>query len=271
MDGKELIRALRAGERVYGTCILAASPRWPAVVKQLGIDLVFIDTEHTAQNREMVAWMCQAYASLGLAPVVRIPEPDPYLAQMVLDSGAQGVIAPYIETAAQVRSLAGTVKFGPLKGERLQKALTGEAALEPELSAYLADRNAGKALIVNIESVPAIEALDDILAEQYVDAVLVGPHDLSCSLGIPEQYDHPDFQAAIQTIINKSRAHGVGVGVHHPSVEFQIAWAQGGANLIMHSTDIVAFAKAMTEDLHIIRDALQDQAHITIDSESVTV
>lgn len=271
MNGKQLVQALRAGDRVYGTCIQSASPKWPAVVKQLGLDMVFIETEHTPQNREMVSWMCQAYAALDLAPVVRIPAPDPYQAQMVLDGGAHGVIAPYIETVAQVRTVGGAVKLGPLKGRRLQQALDGEAPLEDELSDYLSKRSQSKALFVNIESVPALEVLDDILKEPYIDAVLVGPHDLSCSLGIPEQYDHPEFKRAINTIISKSRAAGVGVGCHHPSVEYQIEWAKAGANLTMHSTDIVAFSKAMTSDFNTIRAAIADQQMVEVDSSSVTV
>jgi 4-hydroxy-2-oxoheptanedioate aldolase len=241
------------------------------VVKNLGIDMVFIETEHTPQNREMVSWMCQAYSALDLAPVVRIPAPDPYQAQMVLDGGAHGIIAPYIETVEQVRSVGGAVKFGPLKGRKLQQALDGELELEDEVVDYLGKRSQHKALFVNIESVPALEALDDILSEPYIDAVLVGPHDLSINLGIPEQYEHPEFERAINTIISKSRANGIGVGIHHPSVDYQIKWAKAGANLTMHSTDIYAFSKAMTSDLNTIRAALKDEAVVEMDSDSVTV
>ena len=183
MNGQQLIQALRAGQRVYGTAIYSPSPIWPRVVKNLDLDMVFIDTEHTPQDRNTVSWLCQAFSALDLAPVVRIPEPDPYLAQMVLDGGAQGIIAPYIEAPEQAKVLGGAVKMGPLKGDRLSAALDGDIELEPELTDYLAKRNADKALFINIESIPALERLDEILSVPYVDCVLVGPHDLSCSLG----------------------------------------------------------------------------------------
>ena len=185
MQGKELIQALRSGRRVYGTAIYSPSPIWPRVVTNLDLDMVFIDTEHTPQDRNMISWMCNAFAALDLAPVVRIPEPDPYLAQMTLDGGAQGIIAPYVETPEQVKALGGAVKFSPLKGQRLRAALDGETELEPELADYLARRNENKALFINIESLPALQNLDAILSSPYVDCVLVGPHDLSCSLGAP--------------------------------------------------------------------------------------
>ncbi len=262
MNGNELIQALRAGQRVYGSAIYSPSPIWPRVVQNLDLDMVFIDTEHTPQDRNVISWMCNAFAALNLAPVVRIPEPDPYLAQMTLDGGAHGIIAPYVESPDLVKTLGGAVKFGPLKGEKLRAALDGEAELEPELAEYLAQRNANKALFINIESVPALEALDEILQSPYIDCVLVGPHDLSCSLGLPEQYDHPVFDAAIREIISKSRAAGVGIGIHHNFTQHEIEWINAGANLVMHSSDISAFNRALTAEFKLIREKTGDVGQI---------
>jgi len=257
MNGRELSAALRSGKRVFGTCITAPSPRWPGVVKGLGLDFVFIDTEHVSQDREKLSWMCQAYRSLGIAPVVRIPEPEPFRACMAFDGGAEGVIAPYVETPEQVQALRGAAKMRPLKGQRLYDALAGKAALEPELAGYLAERNAGSVLIVNIESTPALAALDEILAVPGLDAVLIGPHDLTCSLGIPEQYGHPRFDEAVRMIIRKARARGVGAGIHYwLSVEQEISWAREGMNLVIHSTDSVLFAQALRADLGRLKEAL---------------
>jgi len=272
MNGRDLCEALHAGRRVYGTCITAPSPRWPGVVKGLGLDFVFIDTEHVAQDREKLSWMCGAYRALGIAPVVRIPAPDPYQACMVFDGGAEGVIAPYVETAAQVRALAGAAKLRPLKGKRLYGRLDGSAGLEPELEGYLAERNAGSVLIVNIESAPALAALDEILAVPGLDAVLIGPHDLTCSLGIPEQYQHPRFDEAVRSIVRKARARGVGAGIHYwLGTEQEIAWARDGLNLLIHSTDSVLFANALRADLATLKDALGDSASRDGERMSATV
>jgi 2-keto-3-deoxy-L-rhamnonate aldolase RhmA len=101
----------------------------------------------------------------------------------------------------------------PLKGRRLADALRDRNTLEPELADYLEKRNGDKILIANIESVPAIENLHEICSVQGLDAVLIGPHDLSCSLGIPEQYTHPRFDEAVRTIFRIAREHGVGAGI----------------------------------------------------------
>ena len=260
MNGSELSAALHCGQRVYGTCIVSTSPRWPSMIAGLGLDFVFLDTEHMPLQRAELAWMCQAYAALNLAPIVRIPRPDPYLACMALDGGAAGIIAPYVESPGQVRELRGAVKYRPLKGRRLHRFLEGKEELEPELAEYLAKCNAGRVMIVNIESVPALEALDDILAVPDVDALLVGPHDLSLNLGIPEHYGYPKFNEAMTVIIGKARAKNVGVGSHFSfGIEQEIGWAKEGANLILHSSDLVVCRDGLTADLKRFHDELGDR------------
>src|SRR5262249_45443362 len=244
MTGREIIQALHAGRNVYASAIVAMSPLWPALAKQTGIDFVFVDTEHIPLDRQTLSWVCQTYQALGLPPVVRIPCNDPFEACKVLDAGAGGVIGPYVETADHVRGLAGAVKLRPLKGRRLQDALHDRAALEPELRAYLDQRNGDKILIANIESVPAIENLHDICSVPGLDAVLIGPHDLSCSLGIPERYDHPRFDQAVRTIFRIAREHHVGAGIHYwLGAEQEVTWPTPGANLVMHSSDLAAFSR----------------------------
>jgi 4-hydroxy-2-oxoheptanedioate aldolase len=218
-----------------------------------GLDFVFIDTEHIALDREALSWMCQMYQQLDLAPLVRIPEPNPNLATMVLDGGAAGVIAPYVENAEQVRALVGAVKCRPLKGERLKDLLRGKAA-EPLLREYLDKNNSQNVLVVNIESVPAVDALDEILSVPGLDGVLVGPHDLSCSLGIPEQYEHPVFEKTVREIISRARKANVGAGIHFwGSMQQEIDWLQHGLNMLIHSGDITLFAKHLQLELQAIQ------------------
>ena len=253
MNGKELAKALRTGGPVYGTLIVSPSPRWHTALDQCGLDFVFIDTEHIALDRSQVSWMCQIYRQADLAPLVRIVEPNPNLATMVLDGGACGVVAPYIESAEQVRQLVGAVKCRPLKGRRLEQLLGGKQ-VEPALQHYIENHNAQHVLIVNIESTPALEALDEILAVPGLDGVLIGPHDLSCSLGVPEQYDHPRFEAAVCDIIGRARAAEVGAGIHFwGSLEQEINWLRHGLNMLIHSGDITLFSKHLRGELGMIK------------------
>jgi 4-hydroxy-2-oxoheptanedioate aldolase len=262
MNGREFNSALHAGRRVYGTMIVSHSPEWPVAVQRADLDFVFIDTEHIALDRHQVSWMCRAYSALGLAPIVRTPSSSAGEACMVLDGGAAGVLAPYVESAGQVRQLSGAVKFRPLKGERLNSVLLGGEAMGSELSEFLEGENAGNSLIVNIESAPALDALDEILAVPGLDAVLVGPHDLSISLGLPLQYDHPRFVEAVDSIIRVARARGKGAGVHAvgpDALQQEIRWAGLGANVLLHAADVLLFQRALQRDIRSLREALGDR------------
>ena len=253
MTPTDFRKRLLAGKTVFGTLIVSTSPRWPDAVRDCDLDFVFIDTEHIAMDRSQLSWMCQTYAGLGLPPLVRIPAPDPYAATMVLDGGAAGVIAPYVETVEQVQALRGAVKLRPIKGERLGQILGG-AQPEPELESYMRDEARGRLLIVNIESRPALDALDDILSVPGLDGVLIGPSDLSCSLGLPEKWDHPDFLGACETIFSKARAAGVGAGIHFwGSTRQQVRFLRLGANMLIHSGDITLFQKHLRRELEAIR------------------
>lgn len=271
MTPAELQTALRAGRRVYGTCVVSPSPLWPRTLAGAGIDFVFIDTEHIPIERTQLAWMCQTYGALGLPPLVRVPEPDPYRACMALDGGAAGIVIPYVESAGQIRELRGAVKLRPLKGERMQRALKGEP-LEPALRDYLAGWNEGRLMIVNIESVPAVERLDELLDVPDLDAVLIGPHDLSLSMGIPERYREPVFDETVVSIIQKARARNIGVGLHYSfGIEEHIEWARKGANLIVHSSDLVLARNALAADMDRFRKSLGDTADATCRSSTETI
>lgn len=272
MTGHELKSALHAGHRVYGTCIVSPSPAWPPMIAGTGVDFVFIDTEHIPLGRNDLAWMCQVYAARGLPPIVRIPKPDPYLACMALDAGAAGIVAPYMESVEEVKELRGAVKYRPLKGGRLRDVLEGRETLSPVLEEYLGGYARDKAMIVNIESTVAIAALDELLAQPGIDALLIGPHDLSISLGIPEEYKHPRFTEAIRQIVQKGRAAGVGVGYHFSfGIEEAIAWAEMGANFIIHSSDYFLVRDALRADLNTFRTALGDQRESQQDGEAVVI
>ena len=142
--------------------------------------------------------------------------------------------------------------------------------MSAQLQAYIARRNADTVFIANIESVPAIENLDEILQLPGLDGVFIGPHDLSCSLGIPEQYDHPVFIETVTTLIQKARAKKISVGIHFSEEpERQIYWASVGVNIIVHSSDLAMFKQRFQSDLQTIRSALADPSAMNQDKTPV--
>jgi 2-keto-3-deoxy-L-rhamnonate aldolase RhmA len=272
MTGKELSTAIKDGTRVYGTLIVSTSPKWAMEIKKLGIDFVFIDTEHIPLERAQMSWMCIAYKSLNIAPVVRIPSPDPYQACMALDAGACGVMVPYVETVEQVKALIGAVKLRPLKGKKLHDVLEGRTQLSSEEEDYLTRYNENNLLLLNIESKPGLDAMDDILELPGVDGVIIGPHDLSISLGIPEQYTHSLFIETVSQIICKARAHNIGVGIHYSyDIEQEIGWANEGMNITLHGSDLTGFLKYIGSNINTIKKALENDTSLNQKSVNMEI
>ncbi|MCE1198991.1 MAG: aldolase/citrate lyase family protein [Marinilabiliales bacterium] len=258
---KTLLRKIKAGKLVYGTCITSPAPMWPSIAQRSGLDFVFLDTEHIPLERMEIASMCQAFRAMGIAPIVRIPSPDPYRACQMMDAGAEGIVAPYLERVDQIKELVGATKYRPLKGELLNKVLEDPQQLEASLKEYLENWNRGNLCIANIESVPALDRLDALLSVEGLDAVFIGPHDLSISLGLPEQYDHPLFEEAVRKIIQTSREYGLAVGIHFSETPArQIRWINEGVNLIIHSSDLALFTQRLQADMREIKESAGEGA-----------
>jgi 4-hydroxy-2-oxoheptanedioate aldolase len=255
-----LKKKLNYGKRIYGTAIVSPSPLWTAAVRQANLDFVFLDTEHIPLGRETVANMCALYSAEGIPPMVRIPSPDPYTACTALDGGASAILAPYVETAEQVKGLVGAVKYRPLKGKKLQQILDGNEVMDEKLKNYIEERCGENLLFINVESMPAIDNLQELLSVPGLDGVIIGPHDLSCSMGVPEEYTNPVFEDTVTGIINECRQRNLGIGIHlSEAPEHQVRWAKAGVNIILHSSDVSLFGKILDSEISTIKKELRDE------------
>ncbi|MCK0145427.1 aldolase/citrate lyase family protein [Arenibacter sp. F26102] len=263
-----LKQKLRDNQNIYGTCILSTSPVWSKVVKGCGLDFVFLDTEHIPVDRTELTFLCQVYSANGLSPIVRIPSPDPYSACMAKDAGAVGVLAPYIENVTQIQQMVGATKYRPLKGERLQNVLSGKEELSVQMKTYLEQFNQDSLCLINIESAIAVERLEELLSVPGLDGIVIGPHDLSINMGLPEQYDHPDFESTVKEIIHKARSKGIAAGIHFPGhPDYQIKWIREGANIVLHSSDLRLFSQKLSEDMNTIKGAVGDGQKLSDENE----
>ena len=215
MNGAELKQKVHGGGIIYGTMLsMSRNPRWSTPMSAFGLDYVIVDTEHSPRGRDDIADFLAAFNFSGVVPIVRIPIPDSHYVTMALDAGAQGILAPYCETVEEAKEVVSAAKWRPLKGAVVRRVIeTGEfpSAATKE---YLENRNRNNVCIVGIESTPGIAKLDDILKVDGIDAIFVGPNDLSISLGHPDQYDHPDYEAALREILSKCKAHNTPTLIH---------------------------------------------------------
>ena len=254
MNGEELKARTRAGGVVYGTMLsVARNPRWAATIAGLGLDYVIIDSEHAPRGRSEIGDLLAGLRSVDIVSIVRVPIPSSHYITMALDAGAQGILAPYCETPDEVREVVGASKWRPLKGDLVRRVVEQGEFPSDASRQYLENRNRNSVCIVGIESVPAMEALEEIVAIEGVDAIFVGPNDLSISLGVPDQYDHPKYEAALRTIIATCQARNVPVLIHHQTAELSQKWLREGARFVLHCTETRAVHNAFREDFAAIR------------------
>ena len=255
MNGAELKATLKAGGRVFGTMIsVSRNPRWIPVLDGVGLDYVVIDTEHGPRSRGELADFLGMFNTTGVVPIVRIPIPDAHYVTMIVDAGAQGVLAPYCETVDQVKEVVGAAKWRPLKGEAVRRLVDTGEHISEDTRAYLEERNRNNIVIIGIESVAAVKNLENILNVDGIDGIFVGPNDMSISLGIPDQYHRAEYQETVKKVIDTSEAHGIPVLVHQQTPDLSTYWIEQGARFVLHGTDRRALAEGFRADFTRLRD-----------------
>jgi len=253
MTGKQFKEKLHNGERLFGTALTQPSPLWSEIYKNIKLDFVFIDNEHWPFSRNDIANLCQIYSNAGIVPIVRIPRPDPSLACMAVDSGALGIVAPYIEKVDQVKDLVGAVKYSPLKGNVLQSALKKNEWNETTKS-FIEEKNENRIVIINIESIPALENLSNLAAIPGLDGLLIGPYDMVLNMGIPNQYDHQKFLDAINKVVQIARENRIGAGIHAWwGVEQEKEIVDMGVNMLIHASDYFATMTFLKNDFALLK------------------
>jgi 2-keto-3-deoxy-L-rhamnonate aldolase RhmA len=207
------------------------------VLARAGFDWVAVDLEHSGIGLTAAARCVQAIRFGGSVPLVRLPGHDPVLAKRFLDSGAEGLVIPDVRSAEQVAQMAAAMHYPPrgTRGVGLWRAQGWGADFEGYRATW-----AGRAvLVVQVESVQAVEAIDELLASPDVDAVMVGPYDLSASLGYPGQLDHPDLAAAITRVRSAAARRGTASGLHvvEPDLDLLGDALAAGDRFVAYGTD----------------------------------
>ncbi|MDF1823579.1 MAG: aldolase/citrate lyase family protein [Verrucomicrobiales bacterium] len=232
--------SLKSGVPKLGTWINSGSPINAEIAAQAGFDFVVVDVEHSPVDLERTHSLFQAIRSGNpdSVPMVRAHGVDYSHLKRYLDLGAGGIIAPFVNTAADAEQLVRTCKYPPM-GDR-GVGFCRANAYGPNLPEYVATANDEIVLTVQIEHIKGVEAIDEILAVEGIDAAFIGPYDLSASMGITAQFDHPDYIAAKGRVLEACRKHDVVCGLHVVDPDpVQVRDAiEGGYTLVAYSLDI---------------------------------
>ena len=208
----KLCQALLKREVTLGTWIQIGHPACAEVLARAGFDWICVDLEHGVIDLETTANIFRAVSGFDCIPVARLPLNDPVWIHRVLDAGARGLIIPMVKTAAEAEAAVREAKYPPrgVRGFGYSRANTHGA----DFDAYIASANDEIAMVMQIEHKDAMANLDAILQVDGVDGVFIGPLDLSGSMGITGQLDHPQMVAALEQYRSACRAHKKSAGLH---------------------------------------------------------
>lgn len=227
---------MAAGEVVTGLLNSVPSPWLVEMIGYAGYDFVILDMEHLSVNPESIENMIRAAECAGLTPLVRVPANRPDAITHALDSGAQGIVIPRVSTPEQARQVVNASRYHPL-GERgiTGGRTTGFGTLD--LASYFERANREILVVLMIEDQQGVECIDDILKVPGIDWILEGAIDLSQSLGVPGDAQHPNVQAAILTVAQACQRHGVAFCAL-PRRQSQVDyWRQQGVHALLLGED----------------------------------
>jgi 4-hydroxy-2-oxoheptanedioate aldolase len=218
------------------------------IAKTAGFDTFYIDMEHCSFSLETTGQICMAALEAGVPALVRVPANTPEYITRVLDGGAMGVIAPHVRTAGEARAVVRAAKFHP-QGDRSANGSLPQLQYRSFPAQEANDAmNRMTMVIVMMEAVEALDRVEEIVAVDGVDMMLVGTNDLTAEWGIPGEYDDPRVAAAYEQTIAACRKHGkhAGVGGLGSRPDLVERFVRMGARYVSTGTDLGFLLAACT-------------------------
>ena len=252
-----LKRKLREGGSIVGAWLSLTDPVAAEILGRVGLDFLLIDTEHSPWDMQALQTAIMALNGTQTVPVVRVAWNDHVRIKQALDVGAEGILAPMVRTVAECEDLVSSCRYPPAGtrgfGPRRASGYYGD------LDAYVATANDAIFVMPQIEDIATTDVLDEFLAIAGIDAVCIGPNDLSGTAGLLRQLDHPIVRGALDRIIDTAAARGVPVcfGLNTRAEE-QRALVQRGVRVLLVASDIALLAEGARTALQATRAALSD-------------
>jgi len=232
---------LKNRQLTIGSWITINSTSIAEILANAGYDWLVVDLEHSTISIDQAAELIRTIELSGVPSLVRLTSNDANQIKRVMDAGARGIVVPMIKNAAQAKFAVASTRYPPLgnRGVGLARAQSYGASFKDYFS-WQADMNDGPVVIVQIEHIDAVEDLKNILNVEGVDAFFIGPYDLSCSMGIPGDFDHPKFIQTMNKIIDISNIVGAVSGLHvvEPDIKLLSEAVRVGHKFIAYSVDI---------------------------------
>lgn len=249
-----LKKSLKESELTVDSWITLAHPAIAEIMAKAGFDWLVVDLEHSVITIREAEELIRVIDLSGSVPLVRLSSNDPTQIKRVMDAGASGIIVPMVNSAREAAQAVEAVKYPTdgIRGVGLARA-QGYGVFFQE---YLEWQKKGTIVIVQIEHIDAVNNLEDILSVDGVDGYIIGPYDLSGSMGIPGNFEHPDFIKAMDRIKEAAHSLKVSGGIHviEPESEQLSTRIDQGYTFIAYSLDVRILDSNCRQTLSFIKD-----------------
>jgi 2-keto-3-deoxy-L-rhamnonate aldolase RhmA len=232
---------LAQGETVFGQMILELfTPGIGPMLAACGLDFVLFDMEHGRCDIALAAEMIASCRGSDIVPMVRVPDAAYVPLSRLLDLGARGVMVPRVETRQQAEDIVAQLKYAPQGRRGVALGIAHDLYCAGDAGCF-AKINEDVAVVLLLETEKAFANVDDIVSVPGVDAAWLGHYDLTVSLGVPMQFEHPRILSAMENLVLACRRHGVAPGFLPPTAEAAVHWIRKGFRMISLGTDVGVF------------------------------
>ena len=233
-----LRKILNSGSLALGSWITIGDNKVAEILSISGFDWLAVDLEHSTISIEKAGDLIRIISMNQITPLVRLTNLDENLIKRVMDAGAGGIIVPNISSKNEVKKAVAATRYPPIgnRGVGLDRA----QGYGTKFKEYLNWQKDGPIVIAQIENIKAIDNLPEIFSEKGLDGFLIGPYDLSCSMGIPGDFNNPKFIETVNLILDLGKKSGLAIGIHivEPDLNLLKESIKKGYSFIAYSVDI---------------------------------
>ena len=238
MDSTNLKNKLNEGKLTIGSWITMGNTAIAEIFANAGFDWLVVDLEHSTISLDQAGDLIRVIDLSGVAPLVRLTSNDANQIKRVMDSGAHGIVVPSVNSANDASLAVAATRYAPegIRGVGLARAQGYGSAFKE----YLEWQKTSPVVIVQIEHINALDNLEAIFLTEGVDGFIIGPYDLSCSMGIPGNFEKLEFKEVLQKILKAGLEFGCTSGIHlvEPDTELLNNTIEEGYKFIAYSVDI---------------------------------
>jgi 2-keto-3-deoxy-L-rhamnonate aldolase RhmA len=242
---------LAAGGTAFGTMAFEFfTSGYPAICRAAGAEFILYDMEHSGVGLETLKQQFACCRGLDIVPLVRVPAGDYHFVARALDLGAMGIMVPMVETADEARALVACTRYPPAgrRGAAFNVAAHDDYA-GGTVQEKMAAAEARTLVICLVETVRGIENVEEIAAVDGVDVIWLGHFDLTSSMGIPAQFEHPRFTSAVNALLAACRTHGKTAGFLAGDETWARDYRAKGFRVIAYGTDVTLLQGALAQGL----------------------